>query len=255
MEEREHFDIAGQANRRTIVLLHGLGVTRRWWHPQVAALSQHFQVVVPDLAGHGSQAEVPLTAERAAADLAELIAAEAAGPALVVGISLGGYIAMAHAVQNPEQTVGLVLSGCSMSMTGLNGLGMRLSGLMLKFKGAAWLEEQQIASFRKRISPDLLESVLHGGLFMETAVRSFASVTGRDYFTALQSYSHPVLLLNGEGDEPNRGPDERLVRRLPNARLEILPDAGHLCSLEQPEAYTRAVKTFAGDLDWEWGME
>ncbi len=251
MNSLTHFDIAGNGNHRSILFIHGMGSTRRWWHPQMADLSDTYSLIAPDLPGHGSRAGLPFDIESSLAGLAGLIDSHAGGRALVVGISLGGYLAMLLAGAVAEKVVGLVLSGCSMNMNGFAGLGMRLSGLMLKSKGAAWLEENQIRSFQKRIQPDLLEPVLAAGLFMETAIRNFSKVTGRDYHRRLAAFPGPVLVLNGAEDEPNRGPDEKLVRHLPNARLQILDDAGHLCSLEQPQAYSQAVRRFADRLPWQ----
>jgi pimeloyl-ACP methyl ester carboxylesterase len=88
------FDPVRKKNTRTIILLHGAGVTHKWWHPQIDALSGEFRVIAPDLPGHGFRSETPFSMETAVFELADQIEQEADGRALVVGISLGGYIAL-----------------------------------------------------------------------------------------------------------------------------------------------------------------
>jgi pimeloyl-ACP methyl ester carboxylesterase len=98
--------------RPTIVFLHGTRLTGASWAAQAEDLADEFHVLAPDLPGHGSAADVPFTIDAAAARVADLIATDAhEGRAVVVGLSLGGYVAMAVAAGWPERVRGLAILG------------------------------------------------------------------------------------------------------------------------------------------------
>jgi pimeloyl-ACP methyl ester carboxylesterase len=228
-----------------IILLHGAGVTQKWWHPQIDALSDEFRVIAPDLAGHGARGSEPFTLSRAVEDLSILIDSQAGGQAIVCGISLGGYIAMAHAGQHPDQTAGLVLAGCSMNLNGLRGLAFKMTGLMLKIQGVEKITDGTLRGFRKRVRPEIIEPVIEAGLNIETAMGAFGQVAGRNYFKLMAGYSRPVVIVNGVDDELSRKGEEKLLKALPNGGLEVIEGAGHLVNLEQPEAFNALLRDFA----------
>lgn len=100
------YDLAGPEGARTIVFLHGMRVTRRMWEPQMGRLSSRFRVIAADLPGHGSRKDELFHVERAVEELAEVIDQAAGGRALVVGLSLGGYIAMEFGARYPRKAAG-----------------------------------------------------------------------------------------------------------------------------------------------------
>jgi hypothetical protein len=61
----------------------------------------------------------------------------------------------------------------------------------------------------------------------------------------LRSFPGPALIVNGENDKPNRKREAALLRAAQDGQLQIVKQAGHLCNLEQPEAFTHQVRTFA----------
>src|SRR5436190_17174467 len=106
--------------RPTIVFLHGTRLTGASWAAQVAELGTDFHCLTPDLPGHGRAEAVPFTVDGAAEAVADLIAREATdGRALIVGLSLGGYVAMALAARWPERVRGLAISGATAEPVGL----------------------------------------------------------------------------------------------------------------------------------------
>jgi pimeloyl-ACP methyl ester carboxylesterase len=115
-------DVAGREDGQPIVLLHGIGVTRKQWLPQMRDLVDEFRLIAPDLPGHGTLKERGFTLDAAATHAAAVIDAYADGRALVVGLSLGGYVAMRLAARSPEKVAGLVLTGCSGNPKGVLGV-------------------------------------------------------------------------------------------------------------------------------------
>src|SRR3982750_4376850 len=100
-----------------VVLVHGLRSSRTMWRAQVDALrAVGREVLAIDLPGHGSRRGETFTlagAVEAVDDGAARASARAGSPALVVGLSLGGYVAIAHAARHPDHVAGLVAAACS----------------------------------------------------------------------------------------------------------------------------------------------
>src|SRR5258706_5058190 len=98
-------------SRPTIVLLHGTRLTSAQWGPQVAALRDEFDCLALDLPGHGTRMTDPFSLAGAADSVADAIAAHGGGRAIVVGLSLGGCVAMDLAARWPARVSRVVLAG------------------------------------------------------------------------------------------------------------------------------------------------
>ena len=127
----------GPPGAPAIVFLHGTRLSRAAWTPQLDGLADEFRVIALDLPGHGSRAGEPFTLEAAAALVAATIRDEAAdGRAVVVGLSLGGYVAMALAARDPGCVRGLVLAGATAEPVGVRSIPYRaLAAVMDRFDG------------------------------------------------------------------------------------------------------------------------
>jgi len=95
---------------RPLVLLHGFPLDHRMWEAQ-APLADHVRLIAPDLRGFGgSTAEVATSMEQLADDVAALLAAlHVTTPAVICGLSMGGYVAQHLAVRHPDRVAALVL--------------------------------------------------------------------------------------------------------------------------------------------------
>jgi pimeloyl-ACP methyl ester carboxylesterase len=103
----------GDPSRPSILFLHGIRLGRAIWDHHVLALAQRYNVVTLDLPGHGALTGVPFTAENLDAQLDEALGTMAAPP-LIVGYSLGGYVAMSYAARFPGSTRALLLADCTL---------------------------------------------------------------------------------------------------------------------------------------------
>jgi pimeloyl-ACP methyl ester carboxylesterase len=115
-------DVAGPPDAFPIVLAHGVSWTRKMWMPQLEALSDEFRVIALDLPGHGALREQPFRLKAAVQIVMESLTQQTHGLALIVGLSLGGYVAMACAHAYPQEIAGLVLSGCCIDYRGPIGI-------------------------------------------------------------------------------------------------------------------------------------
>lgn len=241
-------DLAGAHGAPVIVFLHGAAFTRRMWLPQMEALADEFRVIALDLPGHGAEAGRPFRLGTAVRDVVALIDDHAPGGALLVGLSLGGYVAMAVAAQAPQRTTGLVLSGCSVVYRGLLGGLARINALLLKLYSERWLTRMNERTLRHLLTPSLAEQQIAAGFFWRAAGQGFGALAGRDFRPALHTYPDPALILNGANDRLNRMGEASLAAAAQNATVRVIADAGHGVNLEQPEAFTAAVRAFARSL-------
>ena len=235
------------------MLVHGSVVTRKIWLPQMRGLTDGYRVFAPDLPGHGALAHVPFTFASAVQSLEALIRQQAQGRALVAGLSLGGYVAIELAHAYPDRVAGLVLSGSSINFKGVLGLYLRVVSRLMR---SGWLTLSRARAERKtrRMFPpalaDVADAQIQAGVYPEPLGPSFAEMAGRDFAAVLGDYGGPTLILNGERDRTSRRGEATFTRALRQGRAQIIPDAGHACSLDQPEAYNRAVRDFAESIGW-----
>lgn len=107
-----HVQVTGDPANPAIVFLHGLGVSSWMWADQVQHLSGRFSCITVDLPGNGASHEVPWRSfDDSAAAVAAVIAATPASRAHVVGLSLGGYVAVALTARHPSVVDNVVVSG------------------------------------------------------------------------------------------------------------------------------------------------
>ncbi len=239
------YDVAGPERARPVLFVHGVEITRKLWTPQLAGLSDEFRVIAADLPGHGGLADEPFTIGGAVERLASLIDSEAGGRAVVVGLSLGGYVAMALAGRYPSKVAGLVLSGCSWVPRGFITLCYRAYAGLTQALGRrflVWLHELQ---FRVECPPNIAAPINDAGFSVKIMPQVNRELIGHDVCAGLTAFPGPVLLLNGRWDLIFRS-DERALRALaPQARLEIIPGAAHLSNLHKPAAFNDAVRRLA----------
>ena len=136
-----------------------------------------------------------------------------------------------------------MLSGASASYRGLGGLSTKLYGSFVRVI-AKRMEGKAEAAMRMRLPPDLADDILAEPPSMRGAVDTLRRLPGRDYYGMAARYPGPILLLNGERDKVNRN-EEAAMAAAGGARVEMVADAGHACSLTQPEAFSESVRVFA----------
>ncbi len=236
-----------------VLFLHGLTWDHTLWEHQVAALEPEFRCIAVDLIGHGRTGD--LGREYSLWDEAEYIAAllEALGvpSAHVVGLSMGGMIAMRLALRHPEKVRSLALLDTD-------------AGPEEPVRAAAYhqLAEAVLAAGWEVVA-EQVAAILFGAPYLavprqrEAAIakllanpresiarHALRAVTERDDLTSLLGQIRmPATVIVGELDAatpPERA--ERLAAALPGARLVRIPEAGHHTPLERPSEVTEALR-------------
>jgi pimeloyl-ACP methyl ester carboxylesterase len=240
----------GADQRSTIVFLHGTRLTGASWATQVAALGDDFHCLVPDLPGHGDAEGVPFTVEGAADGVADLIEREAhGGRAILVGLSLGGYVAMALAARRPELVAGLAISGATAEPVGVRSLAFLGLATLFRIVPEAVLDQVNRWFFGWRFPPEVSGPILADGFSFRGGAVAVRSLIGERFRPRLAAFPGPTLLINGEYDLFFR-PTERSFAEVAAApRRVLIRRATHLTNLDRPDAFTLAVRRFAEGLD------
>ena len=232
--------------RPTIVFLHGARLTGASWRPQLAALGDEFRVLAPDLPGHGRAASVPFTIDAAADAVVELIAREAGGGrAILVGLSLGGYVAMTVAARAPERVIGLVVSGATAEPTGARALAYVALAGVFRYVPERVLYRANRWFFGRRYPASIGEGILAEGFSFAAGAIAVRALVGQRFKPRLAAWPGPTLLLNGEWDLFFRPTERGFADAAANAERRLIRRASHLANLDQPAAFTEAVRRFA----------
>lgn len=235
--------------RPTIVFLHGTRLTGSQWAVQAASLGDDFHCLAVDLPGHGTAAEIPFDVDDAADRVAAIIAADAHdGRAIVVGLSLGGFVGMALAARHPELVTGLVVVGASGEPLGFRSFGYRLLGAMFQFVPVRMLDVANRVYFSRRYPTVAAEPILAGGFWFRGGAAAVRSLVGQAFRPRLAAYPGPSLLINGEFDVVFRPTARSFGDVAVDPRRVVIRRATHLVNLDQPEAFTAAIRRFAREI-------
>jgi pimeloyl-ACP methyl ester carboxylesterase len=242
------YDVHGPVDAPAIVFIHSTRLTRGMWSAQVAGLSDSFRIIAVDLPGHGTRADERFTLDAAADSVARVIDDAAGGRAVVVGLSLGGYVATHLAARSPERVRGLVLAGTSTEPAGVRAAPYRaLAWVMATFDGHG-LTTVNRWFFRTRFGPELAEPIVAGGFWAAGGAEALRCLAGHRFKPELAVYPGPTLILNGSLDVVFRLGQRGFRDAARDGRIVRLKGATHLSNLDRPAAFNLAVRRFADDL-------
>lgn len=243
-------DVRGPENAPTVVLVHGAGISRKLWSPQFDALSDTYRMLAPDLPGHGDRTGEPFEFEGAVDTVDAILHALSADCVVLVGQSLGGYVAIEVAARNPDLVSGLVLSGSSADYRGALGVRTAISSTLFRLGAKSRVvtdrfERNTAKRLRSRPIPTrTVDEILSAGVSLDAWGQSGLALLGRDFPSRLAAYDGPVLLVNGENDRINRPAALRRSAETGAVTPVVIRDAGHTVSLERPETYANVVREF-----------
>jgi 3-oxoadipate enol-lactonase len=236
-----------------VVLLHGFALSREMWRRQVDALAATHRVVAPDLRGFGESGGTPATLDDLADDIRALVTHLQLSAVVIGGFSLGGYVLFRYLARHRDGIKGLMLLDTRAEADTPEGKARRAAAIA---RIAAEGPEGFLDEFlRQMITPGTLaarpEIVTETRRILRTASASAlaaalqAMADRPDSFPLLSKIAVPVLIVVGEADQLTP-PDSarRMHAAISGSTLVVIPEAGHLSNLEQPERFNAAVLEF-----------
>jgi pimeloyl-ACP methyl ester carboxylesterase len=242
------FVAMGPESAPRIVLVHGTRLTRAAWTAQLEALSDAYRVIALDLPGHGSLTDRTFTLDGAADELARVIELAAGGRAVVVGLSLGGYVAMDLASRRPELIRGLVLSGATQEPIGLRARPYLALAWAIDRLGPRGMDRLNRWFFRTRYPAPIADPIIADGFHSAGGSAALRALVGERFAPRLAAYPGPVLILNGELDVLFRLGARRFAAQARDVRRVRIQGATHLANLDRPAAFSGAIRTFVEGL-------
>lgn len=254
----------GPASGPVVLLVHGFPLDHTMWDSQREALSPHARVIAPDLRGYGQSTlgqvgEPPVvTMERYADDLAALLdTLEIDQPVVFVGFSMGGYIGWQFYRKHRQRVRAMVL--CD-TRAGDDTAEARANRHKMADHVAQWGAERVAEAMLPKLFAESSIEAAHpmveqtrrviaatSPLAIAAAQRGMAARP--DATADLPQFEAPLLAIVGEHDQLSP-PEEmqRMVDQVPNGRLVVVPQAGHMAPVENPDAVSDPLVAFVRGL-------
>jgi len=250
-----HFE--SQGTGPPLLLIHGFPLNSRMWAGQIAPLSNHAQVLAPDLPGFGDSpiSDTTYTVERYAEDCAAVLdALDILEPVTIGGLSMGGYIALRAVERNPDRVRALVLAD-TRSEADTNEARVKRSASIraVKLEGVPTFAE----NFAKAVfAPETFTKQPQTIAFIKDLMRSntmlgisgtlIALAARTDTTPSLSRISVPTLILVGEHDALTPpAAAESLHKHIKDSTLTVIPGAAHMSNVENEAAFNKAVAEIA----------
>lgn len=242
------WDTVGPASAPPIVFVHGALMGRAVWRPQIDALADRYRCISVDLPGHGTQRDVAFELDDAAAGVIRAIDEATGGRAVLVGLSLGGYVAMTVAARHPERVRGLVIAGSTREPTGLSRYAFLAYATALRLAPENVVRAIAFMYFRRRYGGVLAAAITAGGHFAKGGASAVRRLAGTRFRDRLVAYGGPVLVINGTLDLVFRVGAGRFIAGVPGVTNRVIPRAGHLSNVDAPEVFTSLLEEFIESL-------
>jgi len=247
----------GDTSLRPYVLLHAFPLGANMWEPQMRRIPSGWRLITPDLRGFGGSTELDSLAALSvgdyADDIADLLEELSVDRAVIGGLSMGGYAALALVQSRPEMVEALILADTRAGADTPEARANRRNMLAI-------VDREGPSGVALEMMPRLLcKTTLETNPTAEATVRrlikqqSPVAIRGAihrmmhrpDSTPLLAGINVPTLVIAGAEDVLTPVAEaERIAGAIAGATLTIIPDAGHLSNLEQPEAFNDALASF-----------
>jgi 2-succinyl-6-hydroxy-2,4-cyclohexadiene-1-carboxylate synthase len=258
----EYFFVDTNGAKEALMFLHGFTGSSTNWERHIQRFASNYRVIAVDLLGHG-KTESPALIDRyqmenVAVDLIAILDKLEISQVNLLGYSMGGRLALYTSVAFPERVQRLILESASPGLRTPEEQTARIQSdealadsierdgiaafveswenlpLFATQKGLPEAERRRLHDLRLCNNPSGLANSLRG---MGTGVQPAL-------WDRLQDVTLPVLIMAGALDTKFVEIAGQMHNRMPNSRLEIIPDAGHTIHLEQPELFQQKVLAF-----------
>lgn len=247
-----HVRVNGPRRAPALLLLHSLGTALEVWDAQADVLAASNFVIRPDLRGHGLTEVTPgpYSIEGLALDALALLDALGIEAAHVAGLSIGGMIAQGMAALASRRVKSLILCDTAMAIPPATMWHERVA--TVRSQGMAAIADAVMARW---VTPGFRDSPAAHGLrtmLLRTDREGYAAaaeaIAAADLTADTRGLRVPALVLVGERDESTPPASAEALREALDGTLEVVPDAAHIATIEQPEPVTDAIGRFLARL-------
>lgn len=245
-----------------IVFIHGLTLSGSMWKPQIEGLSESYRLIIPDLRGHGksSAPKHGYTFHEYASDIKTLIYQLKLEKVHLIGFSLGGAIAAEFsAVFSHLLHSTIVISPMSQRPIPGNDLEIKIS----EFRKVMAEDGVEIAVENVLLKDSIFGKInvgLNEWINLKKAIREFSGYPLNENFSTendsyrimdlLQAFDKPFMIITGKNDTDYFHSAARaLDTALQNSQIVSIEDAGHFCTIEQPEKINRILLKFINSVE------
>ncbi len=248
-----NYELSGKKDGPMVVLSHSLASSLKMWEPQMEILRSHFQVLRYDTRGHGQTETTPppYTLELLAEDAIGLLNGLEIEKVHWVGLSMGGMIGQAIALNHSHRLLSLSLCDTSSKIPdeaqpiwderieGVKNIGMKsqLEATMERWFTPAYLSLNP--PMLNLIKEEFLATPPEGYMGCASAIRRL------NYLNRLSEIQIPTLIIVGEDDPATPlSASEAIHGQIKNSKLVILPSTRHLSNVERAEAFNDHLLKF-----------
>ncbi len=253
-------DYRNEGRGLPVIFFHAFPLNQTMWDEQLAAFREQYQVITFDWRGFGASemtSDEPLQMSQLAADARALLQHLGIEKAVIVGLSMGGYAALAFYREYREMALALVLADTRATADTEEARERRL-------QSAAKAERQGAAAIADDVVPGLLGAttlankpeIVSRVRAMVTATSPLAIAAGQrgmaarqDSADLLAQISCPTLIIVGAEDTLSPVAEAEFTRNgIAGAKLAVIEQAGHLANLEQPQEFNKALMEFLSSI-------
>jgi pimeloyl-ACP methyl ester carboxylesterase len=243
-----HYEDTGSGP--AVFLTHGYAAAGAMWEPQRKPLNEGgYRLVSWDMRGHAETDSPDDLAQYSEAltiaDMLGLMDMLAIEKAVVGGLSLGGFMSLAFQLAHPERVRALVLCDTG---PGYRSDEPRAKWNRMAEKSALNFEEKGLDAAGR--SPEVQAAVKYhrSATGLAYSARGMLAQVDSRVIDHLTEIDVPTLIIVGEKDEPYHDASRYMQSKIPGARLEFIPNAGHAANMDQPEAFNRVLLGFLRSL-------
>ncbi|HEX6051011.1 MAG TPA: alpha/beta fold hydrolase [Gemmatimonadaceae bacterium] len=243
-----------------VAFVHGFPHNRSLWAPQVSGLLDRARCIAPDLRGFGdSSRNGPFSMDQYADDVATLLRTLGVERAVVVGLSMGGYIAFALWRRHRALVRGLVLADTRAGADSDEGREKRRSLIeVARTRGSGAVADAQITGMIGKTTrekrPGMIDEVhrMLESAPVEGIVGALEAMMGRpDSTPTLATIDVPTLVVVGSEDVLTPPSDAEMLRReIRNSHLEVIEHAGHVSNFERPAAFNHVLTEYLAGFEY-----
>jgi pimeloyl-ACP methyl ester carboxylesterase len=247
------YDVVGDGP--PVVLLHPFPVHHEFWRPVSKFLSSRYQLIMPDLRGHGESGlgNGPATMQKHAADIARVMDDAEVDRAPIIGVSIGGYAIFEFWRQFRDRVTALVLCNTKASADTPEARAGRLEAAndVLQRGTEPFFEnmlQKLLSETTRRSCPDLVKGTLRMMRKMsaeDVAGMQRGMAERPDSVPTLKTINVPTLIITGDEDTMTGVPEGEVMKQnIPGAQMKVIAKAGHYSPWEQPEEVGRLLRQF-----------